>query len=707
MNVDNRTVSEQILTQIEDLRKSISEISVYDFKVYSSMELYYTIANKLNDVIKELLRYEVNISEEVLNQNECLQYLLGEGLKQEVIDKINEMVADGTMDTIVNQNVFADLNFIIDMKVFTFDTVEKMKAFPRLAKDYTIETLGYYTKNDGGGAKYYTVEDSTTICDNAFTIRLNDNLIAKLKVENNTVNMYQLGGKTYNPNDLFDNSSIFEKYCEFNQTSEKRVKLYIPGGIWATKKVTLTGKHGFDIESDYCYNNGISQGTILIPYENDQQSILCLGSTTEALTNFKISLSFSTGIPQYNTDAGKYQIYSSNMNKVTSAIVKMINCEYGEVDFNFSVCKGKALDISSVWEINFKKLNFRAITNHDNTVFDISPVDTTLNTYANITNCQFDYIGFESIHGDCIRFQKGCKFYNSHIGIINVEDGKFNPNGETYTNFSPTNTDFDEDADTHYYVLNFLRGANIKAVTIDSIELNNVAFRFSTLDNIKRALDSVIKMGYYSDIILTINNINIIGHNKNIRLIHQLESDIQWFHSNIIINNVMSSEENYKWYLDVKGLNRIEVCNFTTNKNNDLELFGSEFTPFYKVGKIFNDCGRGLNYYDENTINKLNLAYKPITAKNGSSNRNRTILMQHGYGSKLLIRAKIPNGETLKLVVDGASASEHQAFDLVGIGDYKWYELDLSSINLPGMVNLKTHANQTPIDYYLDCFRFI
>ena len=114
MNIENRELSQKLIDSIEELRKSISKISVYDFSVYSAIELYYNIAKKLNEVIEECYRYEVSVSEEIIKQNECLQYLLNDGLNTEVVKKINQMVADGTMDTIINHNVFNSLNNKID-----------------------------------------------------------------------------------------------------------------------------------------------------------------------------------------------------------------------------------------------------------------------------------------------------------------------------------------------------------------------------------------------------------------------------------------------------------------------------------------------------------------------------------------------------------------------------------------------------------------
>lgn len=129
MNVENRNVSPNLINNIEALKTAINEISVYDLNTYTAIELYYRIANKLNEVINELLRYEIVVSEQVIEQNECLQYLLNEGLRDEVINKINSMVDDGTMNTIINHNVFNSINEQIkDMSV-------SINYFPRLSNE--------------------------------------------------------------------------------------------------------------------------------------------------------------------------------------------------------------------------------------------------------------------------------------------------------------------------------------------------------------------------------------------------------------------------------------------------------------------------------------------------------------------------------------------------------------------------------------------
>lgn len=104
------TVSKKLIENVTELKKSLNEISVYDLDVYTSMELYYKVAKKLNEVITELMRFEGVVSDEVVEQNEKLVYLLGEGLNTEVVNFIKQLIANGTIERILNFELFNDLN---------------------------------------------------------------------------------------------------------------------------------------------------------------------------------------------------------------------------------------------------------------------------------------------------------------------------------------------------------------------------------------------------------------------------------------------------------------------------------------------------------------------------------------------------------------------------------------------------------------------
>ena len=109
-----KNVSPGLIESIKDLKISLNELTVYDLNVYSSIEIYYKVANKLNEVIKELSRFEGVLSDEVIKQNEKLIYLLGEGLEVEVVKEIDNLIKKGFFEELINEKIFSDLNNKID-----------------------------------------------------------------------------------------------------------------------------------------------------------------------------------------------------------------------------------------------------------------------------------------------------------------------------------------------------------------------------------------------------------------------------------------------------------------------------------------------------------------------------------------------------------------------------------------------------------------
>lgn len=124
-----------LLDDIKNLKKSLNDISVYDLNTYTAIELYYALATKTNEVITELSRFEGVISDEIIEQNEKLTYLLGEGLNIEVVKKIKQMIADGTMDTIINHNVFNSLNNKIEEKA----EISKVDSLKNQLNSFVVE----------------------------------------------------------------------------------------------------------------------------------------------------------------------------------------------------------------------------------------------------------------------------------------------------------------------------------------------------------------------------------------------------------------------------------------------------------------------------------------------------------------------------------------------------------------------------------------
>ena len=101
------SIDKKFFTSIEELKAQINQISVYDLNVYTAIELYYMLSQKINEMIKELMRFEGAVDDEVIEQNKKLLYLLGEGLKEQVSIKIQELHKDGTLESIINEEIFS------------------------------------------------------------------------------------------------------------------------------------------------------------------------------------------------------------------------------------------------------------------------------------------------------------------------------------------------------------------------------------------------------------------------------------------------------------------------------------------------------------------------------------------------------------------------------------------------------------------------
>ena len=79
--------------------------SVYDYEDYTQLEINSKLIQKMDEVI-----------ENCNNAFEFMDYIKEEGLIDEVINTLLAWKEDGTLENIINQNIFNELN----SKVYTF-----------------------------------------------------------------------------------------------------------------------------------------------------------------------------------------------------------------------------------------------------------------------------------------------------------------------------------------------------------------------------------------------------------------------------------------------------------------------------------------------------------------------------------------------------------------------------------------------------------
>ena len=99
---------------IRELAKRMGLITVEDMCQYTIAQLVVKIANKVNELVDEVWRFETDVQETLKTQNENIQYLLGEGLHLEVENIFDGWLQDGTFDSLLNQSALKKVNDRID-----------------------------------------------------------------------------------------------------------------------------------------------------------------------------------------------------------------------------------------------------------------------------------------------------------------------------------------------------------------------------------------------------------------------------------------------------------------------------------------------------------------------------------------------------------------------------------------------------------------
>ena len=158
---------------------------------------------------------------------------------------------------------------------------------------------------------------------------------------------------------------------------------------------------------------------------------------------------------------------------------------------------------------------------------------------------------------------------------------------------------------------------------------------------------------------------------------------------------------NYDFVFDLNKCFSCIKCRGELYGNNKLvPKINNNITPFYEVlSRIQNDP----IVSDTDSITPLRLCCE-LERYNGDLWNGRFI----NTGTKLCIRAKIPDGETYTFRLQNEDASTTQNLTMVGTGNFTWYTLDLNEYhNTYGMqINFKTGAGSNPSGVLLDCFTF-
>ena len=233
-----------------------------DFDALTDWQLFCKLGKEINKIIISLN----GVGKQVEDLTTFVtNYFDNLDVQDEINNKLDEMVQDGTLQEIITQ--YLQINGLL-----IFDNIDDMKSSTMLINNSTCRTLGYYNKNDGGGATYYitdTLNPNETNTD-INIITLNNGKYAHL-IYDSVLNVKQFGMYCDNIN---DDSTILEKIINFAKSGDiiefPNAEIKIGKEIEINKDITLKGTSNLVNGTKFNFNNtsGFSLKSNYIIMEN-------------------------------------------------------------------------------------------------------------------------------------------------------------------------------------------------------------------------------------------------------------------------------------------------------------------------------------------------------------------------------------------------------------------------------------------------------
>ena len=674
-----------------------------DFDALTEWQLFCKLGKEMNKIInsENTLGTQVeNVTNAFIELQKFVNnYFANLDVQEEINNKLNTMAQDGTLQNIISE-------FLKIKTELLFNSVSEMLTSNNLIEGSTAKTLGYYNFNDGGSARYKIVNDNSLIVDNMTVYLLNNGLKAVL-IYDTKINIMSLGARKQDKeNNKYDIKPYIEKYFDLLDKNKNRLTLYIPAGVWYCSAYEILYTYGFVIEGDNpSWQTYASGGTTICSYENNQSYIFKIGSSNVMVNNFTFkNITFSSGDFLYFENGNNFRIPDNNTKIIESAL-NLYYAGFGifeNIAFNHII--GHIMAVTSSWEMRFDKLFISNCSNINDCLIDFRPIDATLNENANISNFEIQELNVEAINGNIIKTQLGCILIDSVINNFHFEP--FTCNLENCSQHELNDGEFDSNNVKHLSLFDINGDCHI---LVNNILLNNIAFRYIKNDNTQYIYDTIYNItntNKYAEFCSQVDNIIIQGMKRTLNILLQetIDNTVK-ASSTFILNNIINTTPfgcifNVKYFPTI--INKAILRN---TRNRMLSLMNNNFNAFCNYTRNADNDLRRFLFYDSEVINDNLLAVKPNITTTGIF-CNTSI-----KGNKINIRAKIENGKTYKLTIAKPDYSRALSFELLGTGNYKLYELDMTPISAffkddPKIILYSANTNTEEIDVSLDYFYF-
>ena len=300
--------------------------SVYDFDGFTEQEVWCRIAQKINIIIEHFNYLDKKFENEKENTNAKLEYLLGEGLQEQVAKIILEKINDGTLGELINGTLLKDINDKVDefktetnnkFEVFSngFDTklnVNKTEITEYITHQVEILETNINNVDENLSNKNLTNEINVSkiknanasrdlISVNASTISSNTStFMFSVKEDENMQSLCYHDNYVYVGFALEDNNSLIIKYdmsgkeiarsetlplehCSSMVFNNDNNKLYITNGGGNPTKIFVVNPSNFTIEQTYNFG-GLGKSSLITLYNNN--IILHTGENDDSIKTF-------------------------------------------------------------------------------------------------------------------------------------------------------------------------------------------------------------------------------------------------------------------------------------------------------------------------------------------------------------------------------------------------------------------------------------
>ena len=177
----------RLCMSIGELPSSYLEtMSYYEMLVWFTEYMKNTVIPTINNNAEAVSELQENY---IILKNYVDNYFDNLDVQQEINNKLDEMVEDGTLQEIIT-------SYLNSKAVFGYDNVSSMKESTNLINGSYAKTLGFYEKNDGGNALYKIREiTNSDIVDEKFIIAIGSGLLIAELITDDLINICQVGGQ--------------------------------------------------------------------------------------------------------------------------------------------------------------------------------------------------------------------------------------------------------------------------------------------------------------------------------------------------------------------------------------------------------------------------------------------------------------------------------------------------------------------------------